>query len=571
MKRLLPLVFLLALASPCAYSQTFSLSPVSGDDWAQIQSALDQAQSGDTVLLAVGTYDISQRLFIKKSGVKLAGNAIQATIQPVGSFPAYSSDENCLICIWKPGTADAIQNIEIRNLTLDGISNNNAINAIFAKRGGGHWLHHLNIRHIAPENGLSAGIALSASQRVTISNCTIEYVGRDGISAAADSDYVNIRNNIIHYIGDYFASNNDSSTYNYRNTGLSIELTRTVDGNGTPVEGSDYGIIENNTVDGFISIGGSSYIAIRNNTIGSDTLLTRYAGIEIAGSSPDTPSESSVVISNNTIQGATAPGGIINGITFTANGSPVKYGLIHDNVFAKSDMAGINAEGLDGSLVSHLVFLNNSAEQGKSGGAFFEGDGEGITLTGNVRNMLFHNMSIHDNDRNGIKSTSQSGLCPDRLSIQSSRITNNHEASINGCNISGRAYSGTDLIWANNQVWGNQPDIQPGNKGYSGNQAPNANLVILTSSGSTSTFKLTIQDDDSTHEILWDFGDGIPLKQTISGSSATITHTYPGSAAYKTTVAVWDASGRSGFASVTPDHTSTGSLILAPVYWLLLD
>ncbi|CAL9317362.1 right-handed parallel beta-helix repeat-containing protein [Streptomyces sp. R02] len=143
-----------------------------------IQKAVDAARSGDTVLVAAGTYKQSVR--ITRSGITLRGDAAGRTVlEP----PASAGKSACAkagngVCV--TGTdKKPLKNVSVRSLTVRG----------FAKNGV--WAtgtENLKVRYVAAEKNGQWGIATERSARSVISHNVTRENGDAGVFVANTVD-----------------------------------------------------------------------------------------------------------------------------------------------------------------------------------------------------------------------------------------------------------------------------------------------------------------------------------------------------------------------------------------------
>ena len=248
------------------------------DDAAAINRALAQAQSGDTVTLAEGTFLLSSHLQLQ-GGVTLKGAGQEKT-----RLVFCGEAKHCFIRMSK------ISKAEVCHLTLDGRCNPKAIQGIVAAECTSLSLHHLTIqnfadtedfgphgillsqtsdsvisdntiRNIAPEDPWGAGMRVGdGSLRNVIERNRIDKTGRGGIftnNGAADAV---IRENVITGSGGI---------------GFAIEVHSR----------SDRTLVEDNVVDHGLSIVSGNCAVRRNIVTAADGTWKAY-GIE-GGGGPD--------------------------------------------------------------------------------------------------------------------------------------------------------------------------------------------------------------------------------------------------------------------------------------------
>jgi Periplasmic copper-binding protein (NosD) len=186
-----------------------SATPCPGAAYTTIQSAINAASSGDTIVVCAGTY--TEQLAITKS---LAINA------EIGAFlvpPSLTQNATSL------ETGDAIAaavfisgaaNVAIAGLTVDGINNGvtecapDVIGVYFQNSSGS--LRHDAIRNFklsASLNGCQSGTGVfvesgsGQSSSVAVEDCSIHDYQKNGITANSSGTNVNISRNVVTGVG----------------------------------------------------------------------------------------------------------------------------------------------------------------------------------------------------------------------------------------------------------------------------------------------------------------------------------------------------------------------------------
>ena len=185
-----------------------------GDDLAQINRAISDSSSGDTVYFSKGTYRVSGSV-TGKSGVRLEGAA--------GSVLLYvGNTANVILSLC------SVSNVTVTGLTLDGNNGTTATQGIAVGNASGITLKNLTVRNlgntgdswthgivfdpavtdstivnntitnIAVASAWGAGIRLGhGSSRNLVEGNTISSTGRGGILCNDGSTDLVIRNNIV--------------------------------------------------------------------------------------------------------------------------------------------------------------------------------------------------------------------------------------------------------------------------------------------------------------------------------------------------------------------------------------
>ncbi|QGQ99264.1 carbohydrate-binding protein [Paenibacillus psychroresistens] len=513
------------------------------DDTAAIQSAINAAVSGDTVYFPAGTYYINASL-LPKSGIKINGvSKTTAIIKFNGSSGAPM--------IYMPITSNII-NVEISNLTLDGNSDPQAESGIEAHNGTGHNMHDLIVKNFVglttdfgPFGIWFEGTSGSMSYLKGVKNSTIadntftnigtanEWGGAVRMGWGSTGNKV-LRNTITNTgRGGIFAHDGSSGSTIQNNTvtgsgmspdgeGLSIELTA-FSGNA---------VIEDNSVDHWISLDESDYTAVRRNTVSDTSGVVKFIGLEAA------------TTSNNIFTDNMVNGGQQIGLSVSNDGVK-QHNYWAYNTVQNMVQWGVQIQGDTGA--QYQYFYNNTimTTQADHPAAEYPSDaGFGFRFNGNATYFTLDNNQIKNNEAAGIQVTSTTGV--DKISFVNNTITGNTDQSIDQY-----PAAAADLEWSGNTVSGNGTNTQLTSRGFS-NPKPTANYTAVTTAavGATVTFTNTSTDNVSIGYSLWDFNDGIPATVTSP------THVFNKAGTYRVSLVVWDNLGRG--ARVTKNITITG-------------
>ncbi len=493
------------------------------DDLRGIQQAIRLAGPGDTVFLPAGTFTISASIQ-PKSGTRLQGAGRDATfIQFSGSasHPMIRMD----------GRAPA-RDIELSGFTLDGMENPAVEQGILAQRGQNLTLMDLRVRNLSRGDGFGPhGVYLlgdSAGTRIV--NCHFENIGTaaefgGGIRIEGPSGRVMITGNTIDRTGrggifltettDAVIRSNRVSGSGLAEIGLGIEIhTR-----------CDRTIIEDNVIDRWLSVDGSSDVAVRRNRIGGGEGAVQFAGLELASGGRN------VIFADNRVEGGSeigwslSSGGTTDNVLFLRN---VIRGARHWGAQIQGDTAG----------ATHLLVVD-SVFEGTAGDE--DWNGQGFRVNGGTRALGLIRCAIRNNRRDGLQWRTD-----DAASLPISRFTlRDCELTGNG----GSALAGTadhqDL--SGNTVTGNGSDAWPSSHGFTGNTA--LRLLIRIPEGARSGVPVEFTGEATSEgEIvrwLWDFGEGLPASE----ERPVRTFTRPGS--HRVFCVVWDDGGRPAWAEAT--------------------
>jgi nitrous oxidase accessory protein len=357
------------------------------DDYGTIQYAVDNASSGDTVLVRNGTY--KECISISKS-LSLIGE---------------NKEKTKILGDWKLGGTVVLvnhDNVTVKGFTIQSIANNTHGNSI---RG----IHLLHVRQcIVSEckfSGVGLGIWLYGSSDNTIENNYIEgqpptpptagtlHFGFDGI-IIADSSYNNILRNTI--TGTYFSGivlsnsvgNNLTGNHvksDYVGVGVSFSNNNTIASN--KISGNRYGIAQDSS---------------SHNTIASNIIRDSATGIQINSSSCFN------LVENNTITDSRYCGVEIHynanhnkilGNNITDNKHGLELKLSSNNTLRYNNVTGNNGAGIilvesSNNLIYQNNFVNNSFH--------VSNDGSINTWDTNNKGNYWDNYTGTDSDSNGL-------------------------------------------------------------------------------------------------------------------------------------------------------------------------
>lgn len=486
------------------------------DDRAAIQSAIDAASPGDTVLLPKGTYYLAGTVN-GKSGVAIRGESREKTIvKYVDSSDTYM--------FYLHNVAGA----SIKNMTLDGNNSTVAMSAAVSEGGGSNEMSDLIVKDFAAVDGFGPhALYVIGSNNVHIANNTISNIGIGsiwgaGVRAGWDSKNAVIENNIISNTGrgGIFLNDGSSGAIVRSNTikgsglkenGLSIELHTNVDNS----------IIEDNHVDFWISAVRSKNIAVRRNVVHPTDGRVGPIGLEIMADN--------TVTTDNLVDG-----GQQVGIQQSPSSGHQLWGY---NVVQNMVMWGMQLQGAGASDTEQFqYFYKNSfinTQLGNPKAAYPGYEGNGVRIHGNSQNLSFDSNLIANNGRKAIEITGAPGV--DRLSFTNNIISGNKDVTMDPYPAAAQ-----DLEWSNNIVFRNGDNTQPTSRGFTDPKPvadfTNSQLVRV---GEPVTFVSTSTDNGTIASYLWDFGTGLP------SSSAKPTYVYEKPGLYRVMLVVWDNEGRS--------------------------
>jgi PKD domain/Pectate lyase superfamily protein len=481
------------------------------DDGAGIAAAINLSTAGDTLFFPPGTYQISAPIE-PNTGTILLGDTVGVSTIRFEGF-----QDGALIQI------DDRSDVEVGFLVLDGSDNPRALDGIVASASKRLRLHHLRIRRfvetagfgphgiyfsssvtdavisdniiedIAPFYRWGAGIRLAhGSSRNQVLRNTISNTGRGGIVANDGSTDLVIRQNVI------------SRT---NGTGLGIELWN----------GCNRAVVEDNTLDHWLSLDASDYVAVRRNVITDPSGKLKFAGLELAGG------RFNVFTDNVVDEGAKI------GISVSST-TAKEYNFWAYNTIRNASRWGAQIQG-ETSGASFLYFYSNRFEN--SGvGSTADSKRHGFRVNGDTHFLTLEENFFIGNQGLGLQI---SGDNIDQFRVLGNTFTENTEASAEiDPDVS-------EFMWSDNSVSGNGLDVQPASRGVTRSRP----LVSIRSStfavtGESVSFESkTLNSDERITNVLWDFEDGIPATDNVS------EHIYTAPGTYRVSLIVWDESGES--------------------------
>ncbi len=493
-----------AMAAPCRADEVLVITPTGS----AIQAALDAAAldpAVDTVRLADGvTYEVSQPLRVF-SGLTLAGPEAPTGAKPTlmdtstvggGAILDLTDQSNVtvtgLTIDGSGGQADvgvlawgetvgstniAVTGLDVRDIgnTLPG-ADPNQFGVFFAGDVTDSRIAANTIDGVLPSSAWSAGVRVAnGSSRNVIEYNTIRRTGRGGILANDGSADLYIRRNDV----SESALGDDGFS-----AGFGIEL----------FNGSDRSVVEHNTVDRWISVDHSDFVALRQNDVTLPPGEGSFAGIELVDNS-------FVVVADNRVDGA-----VNFGVSLTAD-EPVSRGLFLLNEIRGANRFGVQLFG-DAADARGLFFRENTiADSAPPPGSTNPVRGSGVHLLGDVDEVVFEANTITGNAADAVL-----------LSAPPSDF----------------------LVFLDNAIAGNGDDTLPA--GVATEQPP-GDVFVDPNAGENLT--LAFAGIGAPVLVLWDLGRGAPITST----SATLPVPYTETGTYLAAVA-WDALGRSAYAEV---------------------
>lgn len=502
-----------------------------------IQAALDAAArdgSIDTVTLTAGAYTLDRALRVP-TGLTLRGR----TDNPADTVLRYAGNDTAIIDLtdrsgvtvtgltldgsagsagigvlaW--GANQQSQNLALTNLDIRHIGNTapaadpQQFGVFLAGNVSGSRITGNTITDINPASQWSAGIRIAhGSSGNTVEHNTIATTGRGGILANDHATDLVIRHNAIADTGRAGDGND---------FGLGIELWN----------GSHRSVVEHNTMDRWLSIDASDFVAVRHNTVRGHGGPDAFAGLEFVSSRY-------LVAADNSVDDGSHLGISISGDEAT------RHGLFLRNTVKNADTWGVQVFG-QREGVDQLYFRDNAfTGAAPDGNTLYGAAGDGIRLLGNVDDLVFDGNTIADNAGRAIDILADGN--PDVVFINN-RVDdngNNHTPTDAAGNARGDATSSPTLA-------------EPGAAEPTAAQPP--------AGGGEPPLSLEFAGIEAPVLVLWDAGEGTP--RATGSAVLPFSDLHPG----QTVSAVaWDAQGRAAFAEFTmgnvPEPAIAAGLLL---------
>ena len=491
-----------------------------------IQQAINNASAGDTVALGAGVHTLSAQL-VAKSGVTLAGAGAGATTIKFSGGTADrflhidGADDVSVNGLTLDGDGSAAsygvvvanaQRVQVRNVTIRKLGGNafGPIGVYLSSNVSDAAIEDSTFEHIGENSFWGSGVRVKGSTRTLIAGNTIAHTGRGGILANDHATFLTIRNNTVRDIGLANPTNPDNA------------------GEATPRLGIEVwnqchdSIIEDNTVDHYISVDRSSRVAVRRNTIGRAAATTAaFAGLELVSSNETTVSD--VVFTGNTFVAPAAAGTRNHDLGASISGGGVARHVLFDgNTIDSPGTWGVQLQAGDGGLAGNLkerfYFLANTLARTRDGdpGPYGQYGDQGAALRLNADHGHLADLAIVDND-----------------------IIDNAGVALELLN-AGRI---SDVRFADNTATGNKTDGPLSDIGTLPTLALNVTAPAAFLHGQPTPLSVAFADGRPVNHALWDLGFGLPL------TGASIEPTFaPSGTPYAVTVIAWDADGNAAHA-----------------------
>lgn len=487
-----------------------------------IHALVEAAEEGTVIELPAGTLELDRPLVIDKP-VSLIGRGKDRTV-----LRSVAAEAGAMLIVRN------VSGVRLVRFTLDGAGNRHVSQGIVLSNGSGHRLEELCIRDI-PGSGDFGPHGIYASANVTDSvfaRLEIRNIGRDsewgaGIrigkggqgNAIEDNDLSGFgRGGILttHGSTDTQILRNRVREFGFAGPGLGIEVW----GSGRRV------VIEDNSVDHWISVDGQEDVAVRRNAITGAADPARIGSyvLELVNSQR-------VVMTDNV-----ASGGNQIGIS-VSNRARKDLAYWARNRMAGCQTWGAQIQGEEGGAHRMYFYRNVFEQTRKSDRSLYPGAaGHGFRFNGNAFGMVLHANQIVGNRGAGIQ---LGGPNLDRLAFIENVVQDNDGPAVAG------AFRGEHVLWRANGVSGNQGgDNALTSKGFDERSLPD--LVIRISAdpktGRVVTFELEGFDPARFTEVLWDLDHGVPR------TGRTVEHTYDRPGPYRIAAIAWTPHGQAALA-----------------------
>jgi len=426
-----------------------------------------------------------------------------------------------------------LTNVEISHLTFDGYTNTNIIVGISAYQGGNHYLHNLTIQNLLGTalaihlNGPTVGSVGVGTTNCRICNNSISNIGTNwvfggGIRCSWGSSGNAIIGNTIALTGrgGIFGDNYSSGMVVQSNiisgSGLSSQTNSLYGALGIEEWGNcDQALVEDNILDHWLSISGSSHAAVRRN------IVSCPAGPVIGLCGLEMVMGTNCLFTDNLVNGGQQIG-------ISISGGPVDYCFWCSNTIENMMSWAVQDQG---PCNGHYFFGNKFLYTQASAESLYPTDaGSAFRINTDCTNITLEANIIQSNASSAIEFFEPL----EQLTFIGNMITSNSAVE------NGPPTGTTDLLWTNNTVSGNKRETVPGSVGFTSNQLPIAAFSApgAVSVGQPVTFtNASTAPGSSVAGMLWDFGEGIPSTAT----NPVFTYIKPGT--YRVSLVLWNTQG----------------------------
>ena len=483
------------------------------DDSAALQALLDSSKEWTELTFPAGTYDISRT-------VNLSSQTILQGDLKGGSVLRFAGTAPCPMFQIQNGSY-----ITLYDLTLDAAMNPNATQGMVVSQSNAIYIQNLTIRNFSAGEGFGPH-AIFFSERVTnsvIYGCSMENIGVEspwgaGIRISKGSSSNTVHYNKIRNTGRGGILCNESPELH-----IMMNTIEGSHGEGLGIElwgGCPKSIVEDNTLDHWLSVDKSPQTAIRRNKISDPSGTIKAIGLELVDSSD-------CIFADNTVDGGQQIG------ISVSNTGPKERIYWARNTIRNCVTWNAQIQGEAGGATGH-VFRQNTFEGALLNDmkAQYPGQGYGVRFNGNCHNMLFLENTIIGNGHGAFQTCGEN--------LDSLRFVRNTIKDNKGPVLTGPL--GVTPCWTGNHATNNSDDTLPPES-----SSPcmfQVSITVLPDAEHPGLYRFSCKADDDTHvlkQALWDFGYGIPL------TGLEVTPAIPSNAAHVTVVA-WDANGLAAIA-----------------------
>ncbi len=483
-----------------------------------VHALIEAAEPGAVVELPAGQFDLDGPLVIDKP-LSLIGQGKSETLLRL----AFNKADAML-------TVRNVSGVHLARFTLDGANNPQLSQGIVLSEGSGHRLEELCIRDIPGSGGFgphgiyaSSNVTDSVFSHLEVRNIGPEFEWGAGIRIGRGGRGNLIEDNDLSHFGrgGILTTHGSTDTRIVRNRvrdfGLAgPDLGIEVWGSGQRV------IIEDNTVDHWISVDGQEDVAVRRNTItgAADSARIGSYVLELVNSRR-------VIMTDNVAQGGNQIG------ISVSNRARKDLAYWARNRLSDCETWGAQIQG-EGGGAHRMYFHQNVFEKThKSDRSLYPGDaGHGFRFNGNAFQMVLHANRIVDNGGAGIQ---LGGSNLDRLTFVGNVIQDNEGPAVI------RPSAGDHVLWHENAVSGNEGgDGVPISRGFDGRVTPKLFIEVSADAKTGRLITLTLKgfEPDRFTEILWDLGQGIPR------TGGVVEQVYDRAGRYRIAAIAWTTDGQ---------------------------
>ena len=496
---------------------------------ASLQAAITRAAVGDSVRIAAGTFSIANSVRLK-SGVDLVGISTAKSIL-TASFNR----------LQPMVTGSGISRVGLHGFTLDGHGDASVTQGIQLEKSEALIIHDLTIMNLPGSDRADAPLGphaidcTSAVSKSTFDSITCKSIGigrtwGGGIRLSWKSSGNLVTHCVIADTGRGGIFCNDGSTDNVISANV-VTGSGGV-GLGIEVQNCDRSLIEQNSIDHWLSVDNSSTSAVRGNQINAADNTYKLCGIEIVDSHD-------VVVSNNSVTGGAKVNLSISGP------KPKTRMLFSNNLFESATTWGTQIEG-DAGGATQLYFASNRFIKTRTGPSpLYANQGHGVRLNGNCSAIVFDENEIAHNAGVGIQLTGEN---VSQLGFYGNSILDNESGAIDGDAIPHLSWIGNRVLPANGaKLWEQASDSIKATAGTVQLSAKSVAVgdAIAASANFPNGFHPTVW--------LWDLGRGLPV------TTAAVNYAYDQAGTFRVTAIGWDSSGHAGRATSTVSVTAAST------------